>query len=455
MTHICNTNDGVSCGVDTIDLSVLTPTYLANLPVNDNLTLDTDETGYYVQIHPENGKVAVWTPFLPQDESVTYNMEWIESPRAYQHGDGQWYIKIFEDWYQWDPATLIIGSGVTEDTFVQDLANVAFSGGDGTTVDPYQIDFCIQLQAMDLDLTAHYELNRDISCSGTIGWNGGNGFTPIAVLDGNFRSISNYNELGFQGSFEGAGLSIYNVSIVDQGGWNANVFGSLGDAGELRNVHFKNFYASGACCGAGIVGANYGLIQDISSGGLVQNFAYGHSAGIASFNYGQINRVSSSMTILGFRSAGGIVDQNYGIISESIYSGEASGYWQVGGVVGGNHGTVENSYFSGRVFTSGWISGGLLGSNNVGGVLVNSYASGLVTGNGRQGGVVAVDNGGTYQNNFWNIDSTQQVSTYGLGTGLTTSQMQQQSSYTGWDFGTVWSIDGSTNDGYPFLQWEN
>jgi len=29
--------------------------------------------------------------------------------------------------------------------------------------------------------------------------------------------------------------------------------------------------------------------------------------------------------------------------------------------------------------------------------------------------------------------------------------MKQQTTFAGWDFISIWGIDGSTNDGYPFL----
>jgi hypothetical protein len=37
-------------------------------------------------------------------------------------------------------------------------------------------------------------------------------------------------------------------------------------------------------------------------------------------------------------------------------------------------------------------------------------------------------------------------------TGLSTAQMKDSVNYSGWDFTAVWNIDGTTNDGYPFLR---
>lgn len=46
-----------------------------------------------------------------------------------------------------------------------------FAGGSGTSSDPYQIDNCTQLQNMNTNLTASYELISNIDCSGTNTWN--------------------------------------------------------------------------------------------------------------------------------------------------------------------------------------------------------------------------------------------------------------------------------------------
>ncbi len=55
-------------------------------------------------------------------------------------------------------------------------AGGSFADGDGSGGDPYQIEDCLDLQAMNNDLTASYILINDIDCSATSGWNGGEGF---------------------------------------------------------------------------------------------------------------------------------------------------------------------------------------------------------------------------------------------------------------------------------------
>jgi hypothetical protein len=58
---------------------------------------------------------------------------------------------------------------------------------------------------------------------------------------------------------------------------------------------------------------------------------------------------------------------------------------------------------------------------------------------------------------FWDTD-TSGTTLYGCGddvTGKTTSQMTTKSTFTnaGWDFSTVWGMEGTYNDGYPYLLW--
>ncbi|GAJ17451.1 unnamed protein product, partial [marine sediment metagenome] len=51
--------------------------------------------------------------------------------------------------------------------------------GSGTIGDPYVIWDVNDLQDMNLDLAAYYELGQDIDASATVGWNAGQGFIPV------------------------------------------------------------------------------------------------------------------------------------------------------------------------------------------------------------------------------------------------------------------------------------
>lgn len=56
--------------------------------------------------------------------------------------------------------------------------------GSGTLADPYIISDVDDLQAIENDLTAYYELANDIDASTTSGWNGGAGSLEVSHIGG-------------------------------------------------------------------------------------------------------------------------------------------------------------------------------------------------------------------------------------------------------------------------------
>ncbi len=140
---------------------------------------------------------------------------------------------------------------------------------------------------------------------------------------------------------------------------------------------------------------------------------------------------------------------NLGTITNSYSTGSVNGNNSVGGIVGFNmNGIITNSYSTGSV-NGNFNVGGLVGNNN--GTITNSYSTGSVTGPNYVGGLMGYDNNGTITNSFWNIDIY--TTDNGFGTGKTTAEMKQQSTFTDWDFATIWAIDetGTINDGYPYF----
>ena len=74
----------------------------------------------------------------------------------------------------------------------------AFTGGDGSAADPYQISTCAELQKMQNDLSAHYVLVNDIECN-VYPFNTGSGFSPIGT-----------SSTPFTGSLDGRNYKIRN-----------------------------------------------------------------------------------------------------------------------------------------------------------------------------------------------------------------------------------------------------
>ena len=80
----------------------------------------------------------------------------------------------------------------------------AFSGsGSGTVGSPYVITNVTQLQEIENNLTAYYELGNDIDASATSGWNGGLGFDPVGS-----------SGTPFIGSLDGKGFKVSGLVIV-------------------------------------------------------------------------------------------------------------------------------------------------------------------------------------------------------------------------------------------------
>ncbi|KKL12757.1 hypothetical protein LCGC14_2532540 [marine sediment metagenome] len=83
-----------------------------------------------------------------------------------------------------------------------------------------------ELQAMENDLTADYELGNNINASATSGWNGGEGFDPIGSSGSEFT-----------GSFDGKGYTINDLFINRPEETGVGLFGVTGSGcGKIVNV---------------------------------------------------------------------------------------------------------------------------------------------------------------------------------------------------------------------------
>ncbi|MHA6251949.1 GLUG motif-containing protein [Oceanobacillus sp. CAU 1775] len=228
-----------------------------------------------------------------------------------------------------------------------------------------------------------FELANDIDMSEWGNW------TPIGGSSSSQR---------FSGDFDGKGYSIKNITIQNHS-YNS-IFGYMSDA-KIRNLGVENALSESSNNHTGIL------------------FSYWNGRD--------------------------------GVVSNCYTTGTVSGVNNVGGLGGYIYaGNVENCYSNANVNAS--IGGGLIGrmlasdSTSV----KNSYSTGSVVIEGDStyfGGLIG--NGGTSDNvtnSYWDIETSGMDTSHG-GTGKTTAEMQDQSTYAGWDFDTVWAM----ND-YPYLQ---
>ena len=309
-----------------------------------------------------------------------------------------------------------------------------------------------ELQAMNTNLSGNYALSQNIDASDTETWNGGEGFVPIG-------ETSSFVPIGpYLGKFNGNGFSIENLYIdAFKFGISVGLFGS--SSGVISNTKIENARVTGenAFVGA-LVGRNTGgIIYNCSSSGIVRGKDVG---GLVGTNSGNIINSSSSANIspeygnVWGGIGGGLVGVNQGEIFSSFASGSCIPWGMddtLGGLVGKHiSGLISSCYATGNI-NGGVEVGSLIGENPGGGHVINSYSIGAVSGSSQGGMLGGGSSCSDCSGNYWNID-TSGFSTSLIGIGLSDSEMKQQSSFTGWDFNNVWSIDEGIS--YPTLKWQ-
>ncbi len=332
----------------------------------------------------------------------------------------------------------------------------AFSGtGGGINGNPYDIATCSQLQEVENNLSAYYQINNDIDCNGVT-------FSPIATSGG-----------AFSGNFNGNNYAISNITINSSNtyiGFFAQTSGAT--ITNVRIVSGTITSTGGVVFLGGLVGSANGTTITHSStnvtlnpsgtsytGGLV-----GYSGGSLtiqkSFFTGTINDNGSAATSSGLV---GVVQGGSNTISDSYTAGTyyaaSSGY--AGGLVGIVYSdiTVTNSYSSGTMnaaspsYIAGFIGGFFAGS------VTNSFAA--VTGSGGSYRAMFGVGNGTSTGNYYDtfLAGTGSCSYSGsanctaVNSGNSTPNYFKNNSsnspLSNWNFSTVWQ---TVSGGYPTLQ---
>jgi hypothetical protein len=304
---------------------------------------------------------------------------------------------------------------------------------------------------------------------------------------------NSYSSGSVTGWYSVGGLVGINSEIVSHSHSTASVTGNYYVGGLLggNNGTVGNCYSVGNVTGewdvGGLVGSNYDTVKNSYSTGSVTGNHY--VGGLAGVNDGALSYSYSTGSVAGEWDVGGLLGGNDGTVGNCYSAGNVTGNYYVGGLVGGNDDTVRNSYSTGSV-TGNYYVGGMMGINGwddavrnsystgsvtgnyyVGGMVgvnfgtvINSYSSGNVTGDEYVGGMVGVNWVGIVNNSFWDTKTSGQATSAG-GTGKTTAEMQDITTFLGvaWDICTV--VPGSTNpfstwnmvrqQTYPFLGWQS
>jgi len=168
----------------------------------------------------------------------------------------------------------------------------------------------------------------------------------------------------FTGSLDGREHEIRGLFINRPDDWGIGLFGFVKE-GHVDNIGVVDTTVTGSAAVGGLVGI---------SGGTVSN----------SYSTGDVT---------GGSDVGGLVGMNKEdcTVSNSYFTGSVTGcYEHIGGLVGFNSGNVVNSYATGNM-TGDAAVGGLVGVNRAEGIVSDSYATGSVIGDERVGGLVGVN----------------------------------------------------------------
>jgi len=271
-----------------------------------------------------------------------------------------------------------------------------------------------------------YALGSDIDAAETRWWNSGAGFNPIDYLgnfDGLGHSISNLYIN--RPSEEGVGL-IRRVSAPRSMGGSQWVDRD----GTIRNLSVNEAYVVGKNRVGIVAGSNGSVGVNLSSSGAVAGEGYGVGGVFGELNGGSISSSFSSATVRGGLRVGGLIGESLG-------------------------GTVANCYATGDVtLTQRYFSaGGLVGLAYYGAKVLNSYSTGQVfnlNGGGDVGGLIgSMLYDSSASASYFDSDKSGMALSAG-GEARKTNEMQQQKTFSGWDFAKTWRIvEGSS---YPMLR---
>ncbi len=353
-----------------------------------------------------------------------------------------------------------------------------FSGGNGTASNPYLIATPADFNDVRLYLSRYFKQISDIN---------------LDIYD-NFEPIGNIST-PFSGHYDGGSFKISSLSITrpDQDyiglfGYtnyayinNCNIYGNVqgknyvggcigyinhGGDNDIKNCVFNGNIQGGDYVG-GFVGVNNsgGLSQCKAKGQVSGNLIVGGFIGLHGSVSAIINDCSSESDIVGNREIGGFVGRIPGTsradINRCYYIGNITCFVDtVGGFIGRmQYSRIQNCFCKANI-NEGSVNGGFVGYIDAyfptsPATITNCYSVSTINSTGLEvrGFVAKIISKGYY--NITRCYYDYEVSTLSDSFAISkdTAEMKQQSTFEYWDFDTIWGIDPSINDGYPYLLW--
>ncbi len=350
-------------------------------------------------------------------------------------------------------------------------ANTAqFAGGSGTADDPYQITTAAHLSNIRSYPTACFVLCNDIVftdgdfAAGGAFYNDGTGWNPIG-----------YGGTLFTGSLDGKGYSIQNLQIWRDGEISYAYLGLFSVIrGEVKDLHVIGekirITTDSAVAVGGIAGATLGTLSGCSVDGEISVSSAGFTrigglSGIVDPNaYFWDNVNKSSITASGGTVyAGGVVGHLRGTVSECVNLGAVTvnkgNISRAGGAVGYlQEGEICNCFNVGTVTVTGTgqsrSAGGIVGTNN--GTVNTSYNAGSLkieapaptSGDGIGGIVGTVEEEAKHNDCYYLSDAYQSW----YGGSLSAARMKSASAFYGFNFSSVWTMEGNADYRWPELR---
>ena len=280
------------------------------------------------------------------------------------------------------------------------------------------------------------------------------GFSDGTVTDCyNVGSVTGKENVGGVVGYNGYGTSAvtdcYNTGRVNG---NRNVGGVIGFNCSSITECYNTGNITGSNGVGGVIGGSNSSITDCyNTGSVTGRYHVGGVVGSVVRKDGSNSHVTDCYnegSITGDESVGGVAGYNLGAVTDCYNISIVNGNERVGGVVGYNdsfvdEGTITNCYNTGSITGSNGV-GGVVGYNY--GTVTYCYNTGSVTGDESVGGVLGQKLNGSITNCYYYIGCCASSNSY--GTALTNEQMLCAESFEGFDFETVWTMDG--NPGYPY-----
>lgn len=173
--------------------------------------------------------------------------------------------------------------------------------GSGSQGDPYTIT-----TTEGLDLLAQYvnggndcsgvyfQLGNDITYTYTDAWNNS------SSTENNYTAIGRPNNY-FKGKFDGQGHTVSGIRVYNYSSWHQGLFGIVASGGTVKRVCLSDTRISGDYRVGGIVGTNYGIIEDCTVADDVcisaDQSSISHHGGIAGCNDETMRRCISRATL--------------------------------------------------------------------------------------------------------------------------------------------------------------